>query len=185
MLEKLKALLGDAFTEELGAKLDAAIAEGYLPKTDFDAVTTQNGELKAQLGEASNAIAGFKAMDIDGIKKAADDWKLKAEQAEKDATAKIADMQFSNLINGAIGTAKGKNAKAIMALLDIDALKESKNQAEDIKLAIDSVAKENEYMFDSGELPPPLAAGTGTASFYGNDEMSAVRTAAGLIKEGV
>ncbi|MEG0092259.1 MAG: phage scaffolding protein [Oscillospiraceae bacterium] len=113
MLEKLKALLGDAFTEELGAKLDAAIAESYVSKTDFDAVTTQNGELKTQLGEASNAIAGFKAMDIDSIKKAADDWKVKAEQAEKDATAKIADMQFSNLISGAIGTAKGKNAKAI------------------------------------------------------------------------
>ena len=43
--------------------------------------------LKNQLDEANQAIQNFKNMDIDGIKKSADEWKQKAEaleQAQKD-----------------------------------------------------------------------------------------------------
>ncbi|MEG1752499.1 MAG: phage scaffolding protein, partial [Christensenella sp.] len=105
-------------------------------------------------------------MDIDSIKKAADDWKVKAEQAEKDATAKIADMQFSNLINGAIGTAKGKNAKAITALLDTETLKTSKNQAEDIKTALAAIQNDAGYLFDTIPAAPPYSAGTGNMNLY-------------------
>lgn len=169
-----------------------------LTKEQIDGIMAENGKdieatkakfadydaLKAQLGEASKAIEGFKAMDIDGIKKAADDWKAKAETAENDAAAKIADMQFDGLLTGAVSAAKGKNAKAIRALLDVDTLKTSKNQEADIGTALEALKKDNGYLFDDGQqLPPPGAPGAGSSTvqkYQATPEINAIRAAAGL-----
>ena len=40
--------------------------------------------LQNQLNEANKTIRSFKDMDIDGIKKSADEWKQKAEALEED-----------------------------------------------------------------------------------------------------
>ena len=141
--------------------------------------------LKTQLAEANKAIEGFKALDVDGIKKAADEWKLKAETAEKEAAAKIADMEFNGLLDSAISGSKGKNAKAVKALLDIDALKGSKNQSDDIKAALESIKTENGYLFEDTQTPPPYAGGTGTQTVNTKytPEVNAIRAAAGLKTE--
>lgn len=73
------------------------------------------------------------------------------------------------MLDGAITNAKGKNAKAVKALLDVDTLKASKNQAADIKAALEAVQKESGYLFDAaGQTPPPYAAGTGVAPAAGD-----------------
>ena len=152
----------DAIMDENGKDIEAA----KKPFADYDAV-------KQQLTEANKAIEGFKALDVDGVKKAADEWKAKYEQAEKDHAAKLADMEFDGLLSGAVSAAKGKNAKAIRALLDMDALKASKNQSEDIKTALDMLKKDSGYLFDDEQIPPPYAAGTGkqtTTTKYSPEE---------------
>ncbi len=140
----------DAIMDENGRDIEAA----KKPFADYDTI-------KSQLGEANTTIEGFKAMDIDGIKKAADDWKKKAEDAEKDAAAKIADMEFNGLLDSAITTAKGRNAKALRGLLDVDALKTSKNQSEDITAALAKLKESDGYLFEDAQTPPPYAPGTG------------------------
>ena len=55
-------------------------------------------------------------MDSDGIKKAADDWKHKAEQAEAKAKADIEAMQFDFALNDALTAAKARNSRAVKAL---------------------------------------------------------------------
>lgn len=160
------------------------IGDQALTKEIIDAIMAENGNdieaakkpfadyetIKTQLSEANTTIEGFKAMDIDGIKKAADDWKLKAETAEKDAAAKIADMEFNGLLDTAITTAKGRNAKALRGLLDMDALKASKNQTEDIKAALEALKASDGYLFEDAETPPPYAGGTGGAPMGGDKD---------------
>lgn len=185
MLEWLKNILGDSYTEDIDKKVSSEIGKGFVSKADFN---TKNEELKTtqgQLADANKTIDGFKSMDIEGIKKAADDWKQKAEQAEKEAAVKIADMEFDGLLSGAVSSAKGRNAKAIRALLDIDTLKASKNQSEDIKAALETVKKDNEYLFESTQTPPPYAAGAGTTPPAGKyaPDVAAIRAAAGLSNE--
>ena len=58
--------------------------------------------LAEQLKTANAEIESYKGMDIEGIKKAADEYKAKAEQAEKDAAAKIADMQYDAALKDAL-----------------------------------------------------------------------------------
>lgn len=166
--------------------LDQHSTEIGKQKQTLDALTAERDGLKTQLSEAGKTIEGFKAMDIDGIKRSAEEYKQKAEQAERDAAAKIADMEFNGLLSAAITGAKGKNAKAVMALLDMDTLKASKNQSEDIKTALDALKKDSDYLFESDQTPPPYAAGTGTPPPSGGKyppEVAAIRAAAGLKNE--
>lgn len=171
------------------------VGDQPLPKEVIDAIMEENGRdienakkpfadyetIKSQLAEANKTIEDFKGMDIEGVKKAAEDWKAKAEQAEKDAAARIADMEFDGILKDAITAAKGKNAKAIAALLDVPTLKASKNQAEDIKAALEAVQKENAYLFGETQTPPPYAPGTGSQNMGGGDALTAaIRAAAGL-----
>ena len=52
--------------------------------------------------------------------------------------------------------------KAVKALLDVDALKASKNQRDDIDAALEALKKDAGYLFDEdNNTPPPYAGGTG------------------------
>lgn len=179
--EFIKELLPEISKEALDAIMDENGKDIETTKSKF----SDYEETKTQLTEASKTIEGFKAMDIDGIKKAADDWKTKAEQAEKDAASKIADMEFSGLLDGAITGAKGKNAKAVKALLDMDTLRSSKNQSEDIKAALEAIKTDNGYLFEDTQTPPPYASGAGTQPINAKftPEVNAIRAAAGLKTE--
>ena len=170
------------------------IGDQPLTKEIIDTIMTENGndieaakkpfadyeDIKQQLSDANKTIEGFEAMDIEGIKKASDDWKAKFEQAEKDHAAKLADMEFDSLLSGAVSTAKGKNAKAIRALLDVDALKASKNQSDDIKAALEALKKDSGYLFEDDQTPPPYAPGPGKTQVINQDTASSL---AGALRE--
>ncbi len=94
-------------------------------------------------------------------------------------------MAFGSALKDAITVAKGRNVKAITALLDVEALKGSKNQTEDIKAALEGLKKDSGYLFESEQTPPPYFAGPGSPFFAGkyDPETAAIRAAAGLKNE--
>ena len=97
-------------------------------------------------------------------------------QIEPYETKKLADMEFSSVLDSAIAGSKAKNAKAVRALLDIDTLKASKNQSDDIQKAIEEVRSQNDYLFEGTNIP----GGGGNPPGGEVDDMAAVRTAMGL-----
>ena len=140
----------DAIMAENGRGIEAA----KKPYADYDTI-------KGQLEEAQKTIKGFEEQDIEGVRKSAKEWQEKYDAAVAAHKQELADRDFRQLLEGAIGAAKGKNAKAITALLDVESLKGSKNQEADIKSALEALQKENGYLFDDGEVPPPYAGNTG------------------------
>lgn len=177
------------------------VGDQPLPKDLVDAIMAENGRdieeakkpfadyetLKSQLAEAQKTIQGFQAQgqDIEGVRKAARDWEDKYNHAIAEHQKQMADMAFNNVLKDAISAAKGRSEKAIAAMLDIDALKASKNQESDVKAALEGLKKDSGYLFESEQTPPPYAAGTGTRSFAGkyDAETAAIRAAAGLKNE--
>ena len=128
MLEWLKDILGDGYTEEIDKQVSNEIGKAYAPRADLDSANEAKAAAEAQLADANKTIAGYKDMDIDAIRQSAADWQTKAEQAQKDADARVAAVQFDARLDGAIGKRRGRSPKAIKALLDMDALRGSKNQ---------------------------------------------------------
>ncbi|MBQ3000385.1 MAG: phage scaffolding protein, partial [Oscillospiraceae bacterium] len=87
-------------------------------------------------------------------------------------------MQFSHRLETAIRAANGRNEKAICALLDMDVLQ--KGGEKEIAEAVEKLRGEAPYLFESKELPPLFARGTGAASPLREEEPV---TLAGALKQ--
>ncbi|MEG1406572.1 MAG: phage scaffolding protein [Ruthenibacterium sp.] len=181
-LEWLKNILGENYTEDIDKKVSDEIGKAFVSRPDYNALNESKKGLETQLKDAGATIEKFKGMDIDGVKKTADEYKAAAEQAAKDADDRVAALQFDHTLEGVIRESKGRNPKAIKALLDVDALRTSQNQAEDMQKALTAIKTENDYLFESADVPPAYAAGTGgaPASEKYTPEIASMRAAAGL-----
>ena len=61
------------------------------------------------------------------MKRTADDYKAKFEQAQADSKKQLEAMQFDHALEGALSGAKARNTKAVRALLETDKLKLNKD----------------------------------------------------------
>lgn len=130
------------------------------------------------------ALKKFEGVDADALNKQIADLKEDLKKKDTDHAAALADRDFNDMLKDAISSAKGKNAKAITALLDIDALKASKNQKEDVAAAIKALTEAEDSKMLFGE-PEPNIIGTGNpigvVNKGGNqDSDAAMRAAMGL-----
>ena len=171
----------EAFEKDLNANYKT-VAE----LTKKDAAISQ---LQDQLKTAKDGLKAFEGVDVDGLKGQISKLTADLDQKEKDWAGKLAGIEFDHSIEAAIGAAKGKNAKAIKALLDMDTLRKSTNRDADVAAAIESVKKENDYLFDSEEKPGKYAGGTGTGtgnkskSIFDDPDIASFARAAGLDRE--
>jgi len=153
------------------------VGDQPLTKEIIDAIMAENGRdieeakkpfadyetIKGQLTTAQETIKGFENQDIEGVRKSAKEWEDKYNQAIADHKRQMDDLAFDGVLTEAIQAANGRNVKAIRALLDVDALKASKNQAGDIKAALEGLqkAQDSGFLFGDDQVPPPYAAGAG------------------------
>lgn len=165
------------FLEDLGLEkeiVDKIMAENGsdIEKTKSRLETERDG-YKEQLETAQNALKEFDGIDVK-------DLQGKIKQLETDIAAKeteyqnkLADMEFNSVLDSALSAGKARNAKAVKALLDLDTLKASKNQAEDIRKAIETLKSENDWLFDSEKPTEPFhPVGSGDVDGAGKEKMS-------------
>lgn len=135
---------------------------------------------KSQLETATESLEKFKDVDPTAMQGEIDNLKQQLKDKDNEYAAKEADRIFSDTIKEAIKTAGGRNEKAVMAMLDMEALKSSKNQSEDIKKALETVKESDAYLFGTDEpFSNPVGATGGTGGNVG-DNLSAIRAAMGL-----
>ena len=162
---------------------DKAWKENYRTKAEYDNAVTKRDEYKTSLDSVNEKLKEFDGVNVEDLKgqiaKLQDDLKAKDDEY----AAKEADRVFNDSLSEAIKAAGGRNAKAVMALLDIDALKASKNQSEDIKKALEGAKESDAYLFRADEpfLNPVGATGGGVGG--GTDNMTSIRAAMGLPAE--
>lgn len=145
-------------------------------------VEGERDNYKSQLETATESLEKFKDVDPAAMQGEIDKLKQQLKDKDDEYAAKEADRIFSDTIKEAIKTAGGRNEKAVMAMLDMNALKESKNQSEDIKKALETVKESDAYLFGSDEpFKNPVGATGGSST--GGDNFSAIRAAMGLPAE--
>ena len=175
------AKLGLTDEKIIDAIMDAHGKDIEKQKSAAEAAKASADALQAQLTEAGTTIEGFKKLDVEGIKVAANEWKAKAEQAQADAAKQIASLKFDHALDGALTGAKAKNAKAVKALLNANDLK----LAEDgsilgLKEQLEKVESENDYLFESDTPTPKVVLGGQNKSVISDAVVDAARKAAGL-----
>ncbi|MGN1332493.1 MAG: phage scaffolding protein [Lachnospiraceae bacterium] len=148
-------------------EFEKAVLENYKTVTDYDNQTQKlnaaNDTIKANdtaIKDLQTKLDAFKDVDVSELNAAIETLKTEKANIQKDYEDKIADRDFNDLIKDAISSAKGKNVKAITALLDVDTLKASKNQKEDIAAALKTLSEAEDSKMLFGE-PDPSVVGTG------------------------
>ncbi len=138
--------------------VDAIMAEHQRVVADTKA---ENTSLKDQLKTAKDGLKAFEGVDVAKLQGQITQLQKDLEDKDTAHQTELANMAFDRALDTAITGAKGKNAKAIKALLDLDTLRGSKNQEADIKTALEGLQKDSGYLFDTGTVPPQLARNTG------------------------
>lgn len=150
--------LGIAIPEDKKADFDKAVAENYKTAAEFEKkVNRLNDDLAAEKKRADTAeetLKGFEGKDFDAITKERDEWKRKHEEQEAAHKRETEEREFNDVLASAISEAKGKNPKAITALLDLEKLRGSKNQKDDIKSALEGLKTDSGYLFDDNGGKP-------------------------------
>jgi len=160
--------MNGADIEQEKAKTKAAENERDNYKEQLDTATGELDKLKEMKPEEMQAT----------IEKLQGDLKAKDEEYER----KEADRLFQDALSGAIKTAGGRNVKSVMALLNVEGLKESKNRDEDIKKALETVKESDAYLFGADEPFQNPVGPTGNSG-GGSSTLVAMRAAAGLPPE--
>lgn len=159
--------LGIEVPKDKEESLNTAVAENYKPVADYDKqkekLDAANDTIKANdiaMKDLQTKLDEFKDADVTGLKQRISDLETEKTNIKKDYDAKMADRDFNDLVKESITALKGKNAKAITALLDVESLKASKNQKEDIAAALKALSEAEDSKMLFGE-PEPKPAGTG------------------------
>ena len=150
--------LGVSIPEDKKTEFDKAVSENYKTIAEYEKkVNRLTEDLNAEKKRADDAVEtlkGFEGKDFEAITKDRDEWQRKHNELVETQKKETEEREFNEMLSAAISETKGKNTKAITALLDLDALRKSKNQEKDIKAALECVKKDNEYLFDVTGAPP-------------------------------
>ena len=148
-------------------------------------IETERDSIKEQLDTAQTTLKEFEGVDVQELQTKVQELNKTLEENDAKYQRELAERDFNDLINKHISGAGAKNVKAVKALLDIDTLKESKNQEADIKAALEACQKENDYLFGAEEpINNPVGPTGGNLPIHDSNTVS-LRAAMGLgeIKE--
>lgn len=188
---KIMEEFGLSIPDDKKADFEKAVLENYKTTADYD---KQKGKLDAAeetlkandtaLADLKKQLEGFGDADVSGLNKRIEELEKEKTELEKSYKANISDRDFQDILKDSISSANGKNAKAITALLDLESLKGSKNQKEDIAAALKALTEADDSKMLFGE-PEPNPVGTGNIigevrKSSGNTEDAAMRAAMGL-----
>lgn len=125
-LQWMKDILGDAYTDEMDAKVSAALGERFVARADFNEKTGKVKELETQVTQLNE---GIKTRDkqLEDLKKSAGDNEELTKQIEtltkqnKDAKAnydkELAKVKLMAAVDAELTAAGSKNNTAVRAVL--------------------------------------------------------------------
>lgn len=139
--------------EDKKKDFEKAVLENYKTAADYEKQTDKVTNLTEQLNETKEAMKKFEGVDPEDLKNQIADLNQKLTDKDTEYQTKLADRDFQDSVKNMIAKYKGKNEKAIMALLDMETLKASKNQNEDLDKAFKALteAEDSKMLFGEAE----------------------------------
>lgn len=171
--------------EDKKADFDKVWKENYRTKADYDKVAGQRDDYKTSLDTVNEKLKEFEGVDVADLKGQIATLQDDLKKKDDEYAAKEAERTFNDALDKAITAAGGRNPKAIRGMLDLETLKGSNDQTEDIKKALEAVKESDSYLFGSDE---PFLNPIGPTNNKGGDSgdmgsLASIRAAMGLPAE--
>lgn len=113
--------------------------------------------LQTQLNTATDGLKAFEGVDVQALR---DEIKGLQDKLTAQADAHAFDAELDE----GIRARHGRNLKAVRGMLDVEALRASKNRTQDIAAALDAAVKSDPWAFGDGQ---PTGATVATAADHG------------------
>lgn len=121
MLDWLKPILGEHYSEEIDNKIAAEIGKAFVVRADFNNLNAEKKSLADTIKERDTQLETLKASgdNVETLKSQIA--QLQATNAEATAAheAEIKRLKIDTAVELALSDAKAKNVKAVKALLDL------------------------------------------------------------------
>ena len=129
---------------------------------ELNPVIAERDAYKAQMATAQATLKTMEGVDPAALNQKISDLTQQLSGKDTEIANIRAEYAFNESVKEAIRKAGARSEKAVMAMLDLDALKASKNQQADISAALETVKKENDYLFQSAQpaKKPPFVVGS-------------------------
>lgn len=167
--------LGITVPEDKTAALTKAVAENYKTIAEHTKIADKLTAMTERAETAEETLKGFEGKDFDAITRERDEWKSKHDELIASHQREADEREFNGVLEAAITEAKGRDSKAIIANLDLETLRKSKNQDKDIKAALNTMRTERGYLFeDNGggaRFTDPKGNGGGNGALTRDDIM--------------
>lgn len=152
MLEWLKNILGDGYTDEVDAKVSAEIGKNFVSKADFNQVNTAKKKAEDDVKARDQQLEDLKKSTGDAAALQEQITTLQNQNAEAKKTyeAELARVRLDGAVEAALTAAGAKNNTAVKALLT-DFLKDAKlddsGAVKGLAAEIDTLAKADATAF--------------------------------------
>lgn len=156
MLEWLKAILGEAYSEETDKKVSEEIGKNFVARADFNTLSAEKKTLADTVKERDKQLEALKATtgDVEALKTKIATLQTENAAAAKAYEAEIKSLKIDTAVELALSAAKAKNVKAVKALLDLDKAELDadgtvKGLADQIKKLTE--APDSNFLFETGK----------------------------------
>lgn len=153
--EDISKLFPNATEEQINTLLD-------INSADIGKVKKERDDYKSQLDTVQEKLKDFDAADAAGLQGKVKELTGELEAAKKNHAKELENIRFQSVLEDKVRSYNPRNSKLVMALLDVEKLRESKNQDADITAALEAVRKENDYLFPQDRQARRVVTGTDT-----------------------
>lgn len=177
MLDWLKEILGENYSDEIDKKVSEQIGKGFVSRTDYNAKNESYKRLESELSQRDKQLEELKKVDADGLKEQIEKLQESNKTAKNEYEKQLQSLKFSHTLQNALTKAKARNVKAVTALLNQEELKLDGDKILGLDSQLETIKTENSYLFEDAKPIPQFSASTPGGS---STSMDAIRAAAGL-----
>lgn len=178
MLEWLKEILGESYTEEIDKKVSEAIGKGFVARSDYNEKNEAYKALNEQLKARDEQLEDLKKIDAAALKEQIASLQEANRAAKEGYEQQIAGIRFDYALDAALSAARAKNTKAVRALLDTGTLSlNEKGQIAGLDKQLEQLKSDAGYLFESDK---PVPRFSGPTPGVPADQMAGVRAAMAL-----
>lgn len=177
MLDWLKEILGENYSDEIDKKVSEQIGKGFVSRTDYNAKNESYKRLESELSQRDKQLEELKKVDADGLKEQIEKLQESNKNAKNEYEKQLESLKFSHTLQNALTKAKARNVKAVTALLNQDELKLDGDKILGLDSQLETIKTENSYLFEDAKPAPQFSASTPGGP---STSMDAIRAAAGL-----
>lgn len=152
MLDWLKGILGEHYTEDIDRRVSAEIGKGFVARADFNAKNEELKTANSTIQTLRDAAKETEGVDVAGLRKQISDWETKYN-------TDLAAQRLDAAIDLALASSRVRNGKAARAMLDLGGVKLGEDgKLEGLDSQLEQLRRDSGWLFD-GATPPAATGG--------------------------